>query len=112
MEMPMTTTTETKERPAPAPSLREIVWARGGRKCDRCERSLDNKSACNLDPIDLTQASRRGPSKKLSNLRCLCRKCFVLRCGPKGIARPAGVIDRAIADGVVPPDWRPLVWEG
>jgi 5-methylcytosine-specific restriction enzyme A len=44
---------------------------------------------------------------KLRNLRTLCRRCHVLRAD----SRHRGMIANALRDGIIPPDWRSLVWE-
>ncbi|NJO07766.1 MAG: HNH endonuclease [Chloroflexaceae bacterium] len=43
-----------------------------------------------------------------SNLRVLCRRCHVLRANK----RHRGMIAAALRDGIIPPDWRTLVWDG
>lgn len=82
--------------------IRVKIWDRDGRKCVRCRVSLDIK-VCHIDHIK----SGKFADNKLSNLRVLCRRCHVLRAD----FRHRGMIARAIRDGVIPPDWRPLVWE-
>jgi 5-methylcytosine-specific restriction endonuclease McrA len=47
-------------------------------------------------------------TNKFKNLRTLCRRCHVLRADH----RHAGMIASALRDGVIPPNWRELVWEG
>ena len=83
--------------------LRRIVWERDGRKCVRCEAPLVLEE-CHIDHI---QSGKPGDSK-LSNLRTLCRRCHVLRLDN----RHRGMIAKALADGIIPPGWRELAWEG
>jgi len=56
--------------------------------------------------LDHVVSGKRG-TNKLSNLRCLCRRCHVLR----ACHRHQGMIAKALEDGLIPPDWRELVWE-
>jgi hypothetical protein len=58
---------------------------------------------CHIDHI---KSGKLG-SNKLSNLRTLCRRCHVLRADN----RHRGMIASALRDGIIPPDWRGLVWE-
>lgn len=83
--------------------LHRVVWERDKRQCSRCGKPLTLRQ-CNLDQIDPNGV------KRIQNLRCLCRACFVLRLGPQGMMR-AGMIAGALADGTIPHDWRPLAWE-
>lgn len=82
---------------------RPIAFKRDGGKCVRCSVVLTLETA----HIDHIVSGKRG-TNKLSNLRTLCRRCHVLR----ACHRHQGMIAKAIADGIIPPDWRPLVWEG
>lgn len=81
---------------------RRAVLARDGYLCVRCQTPLTEETA----HIDHIQSGKRG-SNHLSNLRTLCRRCHVLRAD----ARHRGMIAQAIADGIIPADWRPLVWD-
>lgn len=58
---------------------------------------------CHIDHI---VSGKRG-TNKLSNLRTLCRRCHT----PRSCHRHQGMIAKAMADGVIPPHWRELVWE-
>jgi 5-methylcytosine-specific restriction enzyme A len=82
-------------------SLRRIVWLRDARRCVRCEKP-QKLTECHIDHV---QSGKRG-TNKLSNLRTLCRRCHVLRAD----LRHQGMIAQALADGLIPPDWRELVW--
>lgn len=59
---------------------------------------------CHIDHI---KSGKLG-SNKLKNLRVLCRRCHTLRADN----RHRGMIASALRAGVIPPDWRSLVWEG
>jgi len=81
--------------------LRKIVWERDGGKCKHCHEPVDlNK--CHIDHI---RSGKLG-TNKLSNLRTLCRCCHVLR----EDGRHRGMISKALKDGIIPPNWRELVW--
>jgi 5-methylcytosine-specific restriction enzyme A len=84
-------------------NLRPAVWNRDGRRCVRCAKELTLTEA----HIDHVQSGKRG-TNKLSNLRTLCRRCHVLRAD----LRHRGLIAKALADGIIPANWRELVWEG
>jgi len=49
----------------------------------------------------------RGGTNQLDNLRTLCRRCHVLRADRSH----QGMIDAALRDGIIPPNWRELVWD-
>ncbi|HLG72351.1 MAG TPA: HNH endonuclease signature motif containing protein [Chloroflexota bacterium] len=78
------------------------VLERDGWACTRCDAELTVETG----HVDHIRSGRHG-SNALSNLRALCRRCHVLRAD----GRHRGMIARAIADGVIPSDWRPLVWD-
>lgn len=59
---------------------------------------------CHIDHI---KSGKLG-SNHQQNLRVLCRRCHVLRSD----SRHRGMIARALRDGVIPPDWRSMIWEG
>lgn len=83
--------------------LRRIVWDRDGRKCVRCGTPLELGEA-HIDHIK----SGKTANNSLRNLRTLCRRCHVLRADK----RHRGMIAKALKDGIIPPNWRELVWEG
>ncbi len=56
--------------------------------------------------IDHIVSGKRG-SNDLRNLRVLCRYHHVLRVDH----RHRGMIATALADGLIPPNWRELVWD-
>lgn len=82
--------------------LRRIVWERDNRQCVRCHRPL-KLTECHIDHIK----SGKNASNELSNLRTLCRRCHVLRAD----FRHRGMIAKALKDGLIPPNWRELVWD-
>ncbi|MFB5192010.1 HNH endonuclease [Alicyclobacillus fastidiosus] len=83
-------------------SIRPAVWNRDGRKCVRCgaQVALDD---CHIDHI---RSGKLGDNT-MKNLRTLCRRCHVLRADH----RHQGMIASALRDGIIPPNWRELVWE-
>ena len=84
-------------------AIREIVWNRDGRKCVRCSMPKTLEEA-NIDHIK----SGKNATNQLKNLRTLCRRCHVLRTDN----RHRGMIAKALRDGIIPPNWRELVWDG
>lgn len=82
---------------------RARIWARDGGRCQHCgaPQALE---VCHIDHI----RSGKLATNEDSNLRVLCRRCHVLRAD----MRHRGMIAQAIKDGIIPPDWRALVWEG
>ncbi|KPV48984.1 hypothetical protein SE17_35140, partial [Kouleothrix aurantiaca] len=49
----------------------------------------------------------RGGTNELSNLRTPCRRCHVLRADHTH----QGMVAQALRDGIIPPNWRALVWD-
>jgi 5-methylcytosine-specific restriction endonuclease McrA len=58
---------------------------------------------CHIDHI----ISGKCGSNADDNLRVLCRRCHILRAD----LRHRGMIANALRDGIIPPDWRALVWD-
>lgn len=58
---------------------------------------------CHIDHIK----SGKNAGNELENLRTLCPVCHVLRVD----FRHRGMIARALEKGLIPADWRKLVWE-
>lgn len=81
--------------------LRRIVLKRDHNQCVRCGTEV-SESTANIDHI---KSGKHG-TNALSNLRTLCRRCHVLR----DDARHRGMIGSALRDGIIPPDWQPLLW--
>lgn len=84
-------------------TIRPAIWRRDGGKCVRCGSAVALEEA----HIDHIKSGKNG-TNKFSNLRTLCRRCHVLRAD----VRHRGMIASAIRDGIIPPNWRELVWDG
>lgn len=88
---------------------RRKVWEHDRGKCqgpycrDVSEWSIALE-VCHIDHIK----SGKLAGNELSNLRVLCRRCHVLRSD----FRHRGMIAKALSDGIIPPNWRELVWDG
>lgn len=78
------------------------VLARDSYQCCRCQTPLTENTA----HIDHIKSGKYGTNHE-SNLRTLCRRCHVLRADP----RHRGMTAQALKDGIIPPNWRELVWE-
>lgn len=96
------------KRPSPEAwaHLRLKTWERDGGFCQ-------GPYCVGVPPLALEQAHidhhipiSHGGSNHLNNLRVLCRRCHVLRAGHAH----AGMIAAALRDGIIPADWRRLVW--
>ena len=74
---------------------------RDGYKCVHCGLEVTEKTA-HIDHI----RSGKLAGNETSNLRALCRRCHVLRAD----MRHRGMISQALRDGIIPADWRELVW--
>jgi 5-methylcytosine-specific restriction enzyme A len=81
---------------------RERIWRRDGMQCVHCFIPVLLES-CHIDHI----ISGKLGTNADHNLRTLCRRCHVLRLDH----RHRGMIASALRDGIIPPDWRSLVWE-
>ncbi len=84
--------------------MRKVVWERDGQQC----QYPFGKHPVALEEahIDHIVSGKRG-SNMLTNLRTLCRYHHVLRADH----RHQGMIAQALADDIIPPNWRELVWE-
>lgn len=80
---------------------RSRVWERDGHKCVRCNRELTLRE-CHIDHI---KSGKLG-TNEMFNLRTLCRYHHVLRAD----VRHRGMIAGALRDGIIPDNWRELVW--
>ncbi|HEY9629085.1 MAG TPA: HNH endonuclease [Coleofasciculaceae cyanobacterium] len=89
---------------------RERIWQRDQGRCQGpyCQEqaigSLPLKQAHIDHIVELSSGGRHGDE----NLRTLCRGCHSLRASPAH----RGMISGALREGVIPADWRSLVWEG
>jgi 5-methylcytosine-specific restriction enzyme A len=82
--------------------IRLKIIGRDQYQCLRCKTPVTEKTA----HIDHIQSGKRA-NNQLKHLRVLCRRCHVLRADHKH----QGMIAKALADGIIPPNWRTLVWE-
>ncbi len=82
---------------------RKRIWLRDGERCVRCGIPLKLKG-CHIDHI---KSGKLGTNED-NNLRTLCYVCHVLRAD----FRHNGMRSKAIAQGIIPPNWRHLVWDG
>ena len=80
---------------------RQVTWMRDGRKCVRCGVSVTLRQA----HCDHIQSGKRA-NNSIASRRTLCRRCHVLR----GDQRHRGMIAAALRDGIIPPNWRELLW--
>ena len=84
---------------------RRKVWERDGGMCQYPygKHPIPLKEA----HIDHIRSGKLG-TNDMSNLRTLCRYHHVLRSDP----RHRGMIAKALKEGLIPPNWRELVWDG
>ena len=82
---------------------RRKVWKRDKGLCQHCGEAVP-LIKCHIDHI----RSGKLAGNEMSNLRVLCRRCHILRAD----FRHRGMIARALELGIIPPNWRELVWEG
>ncbi len=85
--------------------VRRRVWERDQGRCQYPHGK--HPVALAEAHIDHVISGKRG-TNQLANLRTLCRMHHVLRAD----GRHRGMIARALRDGVIPVNWRELVWEG
>jgi 5-methylcytosine-specific restriction endonuclease McrA len=87
---------------------RQKVWLRDQGRCQGvyCADTSPWSLALEKCHIDHIKSGKLG-SNRLDNLRVLCHKCHVLRVD----FRHHGMIANALRDGIIPPNWRELVWE-
>lgn len=81
---------------------RRVVLERDGYQCVHCHTPVAVETA-HIDHI----RSGKMAGNELDNLRTLCRRCHVLRADK----RHRGMIASALRDGIIPANWRELVWE-
>ena len=92
-------------------NTRRKVWLRDG---GRCQSPLQPPLCIGKDEplplhechIDHIQSGKLG-TNELDNLRVLCPVCHALRADHRHQALTA----KALRAGLIPPNWRQLVWE-
>lgn len=84
-------------------NIRKKVWLRDNEKCIHCGKKLELYN-CHIDHV----RSGKLAGNRLCELRTLCRRCHVTRMDP----RHRGMVANALRDGIIPPHWRELLWEG
>jgi 5-methylcytosine-specific restriction endonuclease McrA len=87
--------------------LRRQVWLRDQKRCQGPYCRDAPPIALEAAHIDHKIPLSRGGTNQIENLRTLCRRCHVLRAD----RNHQGLVDAALRDGVVPPNWRELVWD-
>ena len=99
-----------RQPPALWGETRKQIWQRDQGRCQGpyCQHQLPNSLSLKNAHIDHILEVSKGGSDADSNLRTLCRRCHCLRAS---IAHQ-GMISAALREGVIPPNWRTLVWEG
>lgn len=89
-------------------ATRRRIWERDGGQCQGpyCLGKGGKPLALDECHIDHVKSGKRVGNED-ANLRTLCRRCHVLRAD----LRHRGMIAGALRDGIIPPNWRELVWE-
>lgn len=80
------------------------VMERDAYRCVRCGGCVGIETA-HIDHI--VPISHPKGTNEMGNLRTLCRRCHVLRADNKH----RGMIASALRDGIIPSDWRGLIWD-
>ncbi|MCL4295688.1 MAG: HNH endonuclease [Anaerolineae bacterium] len=88
--------------------LREKTWQRDRGRCQGpyCQHKPPWSLPLEIAHVDHIKSGKLADNS-LNNLRTLCRRCHVLRLDH----RHQGMIAAALRDGLIPPDWRRLVWD-
>ena len=89
---------------------RQRIWLRDQGKCQGpyCQEMKVWSLPLETAHIDHIREISCGGNNADENLRTLCRRCHCLRAS----FAHRGMIAKALQDGIVPPNWRELVWEG
>ena len=87
--------------------IRAAVWGRDEGRCRGPYCVGASPLPLETVHIDHIVPLSHGGSNHLDNLRTLCRRCHTLRADNAH----RGLIQAALRDEVIPPDWRGLVWE-
>lgn len=87
---------------------RRRIWQRDNGRCQGpyCTAKEAWSLPLEVAHIDHIRSGKLG-SNADDNLRTLCRRCHVLRLD----FRHRGMILKALADGLIPPNWRELLWD-
>lgn len=90
---------------------RRKVWEHDAHKCQSplqpplCKgKPVIELLKCHIDHI---LPNKQGGKNVIHNLRVLCPTCHALRANNQH----RGMIASALKKGLIPPDWRGLVWE-
>ena len=88
---------------------RRKVWERDYGRCQGpfCKGLGEWSFPLDRAHIDHIKSGKLG-TNGLDNLRTLCRRCHVLRAD----FRHRGMIAKALSLGIIPSNWRELVWDG
>lgn len=103
--------TWSKRQPSPLwQATRQRIWQRDQGRCQGpyCQHDLPYSLSLKEAQIDHILEKSQGGTDADANLRTLCRRCHCLR---SSIVHQ-GMIAAALRDGLIPPNWRSLVWEG
>lgn len=89
---------------------RQRIWQRDKGRCHGpyCHDKPARSIPLNKAHIDHVLELSYGGTNADSNLRVLCRRCHVLRASHAH----QGMVLKALRDGIIPVNWRSLVWEG
>ena len=87
---------------------RRRIWERDQGRCQGpyCVDLSSWSVPLNKAHVDHIVSGKLGTNAD-ENLRLLCRRCHVLRLN----GRHRGMISKALEDGIIPPDWRKLLWD-
>jgi 5-methylcytosine-specific restriction enzyme A len=86
---------------------RRRIWERDEGRCQGpyCAGLPPWSLPLNKAHVDHIVSGKLG-GNEAENLRLLCRRCHVLRLD----SRHRGMIVHALRDGLIPPNWRELLW--
>ena len=90
--------------------VRVRVYDRDRGRCQGpyCMELTDFTIELNKCHIDHIKPLSHGGKPIMENERVLCPRCHALR----ACVSHNGLRAKAISKGLIPPDWRPLVWDG
>ncbi len=90
-------------------TTRPAVWQRDKGRCQGpyCQDLSEWSLALEVGHIDHIKSGKLG-SNHISNLRLLCPRCHSLRLD----TRHSSIRSKALSDGIIPADFRPLLWDG